>query len=95
MAEKMKAIVKDNEMLPFCMADAQEVVNVYRASGRYIEALRLLQCMKEKAQYDCDTLSNPSVYIGDVALTIYINDEFIPCLNRQMEQIRALLRMGI
>lgn len=83
-------------MLPFHMGNAQELVNAYVACGRYVEALRLLRCMKEKAFLDVETFENRSfIDVAGCLFITYLTEEFIPEIDRQSEEIRAKLRAGI
>ncbi len=78
----------------FSMGDAQELVNSYVMTGRYMQALRLLRCMEEKARYDVETLTVFPLSVGDTAINLWLQYDFIPDIQRQSEEIRNKLRSG-
>lgn len=93
MADKNKL---SDKMLRFDMADAQEFVDAYVACGRYVEALRLLRCMKDIAVYDVELLCfNSSDSVSSSLYVEYLECGLIPDIDKQSEEIRAKLRAGI
>lgn len=83
----------DFELVPFCMSDAQETVDAYVACGRYVEALRLLRCMKEKVAFDMESIADEPPF-NYIPAYMYIMGEFISNIDRQSEAIRNKLRSG-
>lgn len=84
----------DFELLDFDMQDAWNVVSAYNARGKYVEAIRLLTAMKEKAQLDIDTLK-PSICGIDKCICEYLKSEFIPFIDAQIGDVRRKLRSGM
>lgn len=84
------------KLLDFNMDDAQELVDAYVACGKYVEACRLLTVMKEKALYDVDVFSNDEKCSVIVAIILdFLQDSFIPDIDKQLADIRKKIRSGM
>lgn len=84
----------DFELLDFDMQDAWNVVSAYNARGKYVEAIRLLTVMKEKAQLDIDILGS-SIGVLDKCICEYLKSVFIPFVDAHIEDVRRKLRSGM
>lgn len=83
-------------LLDFDMGEAQELVDAYVACGKYIEACRLLTVMKEKALFDVGVFSNDEKCPIFGAIVIdFLQDSFVPDIEKQLANIRKKIRSGM